>query len=175
MASAVISDCGQFRYRLEREILTNLSSGPVYAFFGINPSTADASLDDATVRKWRGFVSRWGGSRFIVGNVFAFRATDVKMLSQVPDPIGRLNNDYLKAIVAEADILVPCWGNSSKVPRELRLHLRWLMNQLRGAGKPLMTFGLSKSGDPMHPLMLGYDTQLVSLSEPRASIGGGNG
>ena len=83
--SAIISHCGKYRYRLDRMVS---DSGPVYAFFGVNPSTADASVDDATVRKWRGFVQRWGGSRFIVGNVFAYRATDVKELATAVDPFG---------------------------------------------------------------------------------------
>ena len=55
------------------------------AFFGVNPSTADASSDDSTVRKWRGFTQRWGGSRFIVGNVFAYRSTDVRQLAAVEE------------------------------------------------------------------------------------------
>jgi hypothetical protein len=158
--SAIISDCGKFRYRLEREVATE---GPVYAFFGVNPSTADASLDDATVRKWRGFVSRWGGSRFIVGNVFAFRATEVKELATATDPIGRLNNDHIASIIADADILVPCWGNRSKVPPSLRSSFRWLLQTLHATDKPIMAFGLSKSGDPLHPLMLGYSTPLIRL------------
>jgi len=156
--SAVLSDCGAYRYRLDRHVA---DAGPVYAFFGINPSTADASLDDATVRKWRGFVSRWGGSRFIVGNVFAFRSTDVKALATASDPIGRLNNDYLHQIIAEADILVPCWGDQGKVPPILRSSFHWMRQILGAAGRPVKTFGLSKGGYPMHPLMLGYDTPLI--------------
>ena len=161
--SAIISDCGTFRYRLERSVA---STGPTYAFFGVNLSMADASLDDATVRKWRGFVSRWGGSRFIVGNVFAFRATDVRELAAARDPIGRLNNDHIASIVADADILVPCWGNRAKVPPDLRSNFRWLLHLLHASGKPVMAFGLSKTGDPMHPLMLGYDTKLIRLESP---------
>ena len=158
--SAVLSDCGLYRYRLERSVA---ESGPVYAFFGVNPSTADAAVDDATVRKWRGFVTRWGGSRFIVGNVFAYRSTDVKALATAADPIGRLNNDHLKRIIEEADILVPCWGDQTKVPAELRMHFHWMRQVLAEAGKPVQSFGLSKGGFPMHPLMLGYDTRLVPL------------
>ena len=158
--SAVISECGKYRYRLERSIA---ESGPVYAFFGVNPSTADAELDDATVRKWKGFVSRWGGSRFIVGNVFAYRATDVRELARVHDPIGRQCNDHIRDMIGEADILVPCWGNVTKVPRDIRPNFRWLLRKLHDSGKPVMSFGLSKEGHPMHPLMLGYETKLVSL------------
>lgn len=155
--SAVISECGKYRYWLEREIA---ASGPVYAFFGVNPSTADASADDATVRKWKGFVSRWGGSRFIVGNVFAFRATDVRELSLAFDPSGPLNPEYIRKIAEEADVIVPCWGSRGKLPRHLRHHLEDTMKILRGFGKPVMTFGISQSGDPLHPLMLGYSTEL---------------
>lgn len=158
--SAVISECGLYRYRLDRKVSDN---GPVYAFFGVNPSTADAEQDDATVRKWTGFVSRWGGSRFIVGNVFAYRATDVRELSKVADPIGRRCNDYIREIVSEADVLVPCWGNITKVSPDLRPNFLWLKQKLDASGKPVMTFGLSKDGHPMHPLMLGYSTQLVSI------------
>lgn len=47
--SAILSACGKYRYRLEREVGMG---GPVYAYFGVNPSTADGSIDDATVRRW---------------------------------------------------------------------------------------------------------------------------
>lgn len=161
--SAVLSDDGLFRYRLEREVA---ESGAAYAFFGVNPSTADAEVDDATVRKWRGFVSRWGGSRFIVGNVFAFLATDVRALASAVDPIGRRNNDHLAQIIADADILVPCWGNRSKVPPALRSNFRWMLQTLHASGKPVMAFGKSKTGDPLHPLMLGYATPLTAWVQP---------
>jgi len=159
--SAVISECGRYRYRLERTVA---DQGPVYAFFGVNPSTADASIDDATVRKWRGFVSRWGGSRFIVGNVFAYRATDVKELARIDAPIGPLNDRYLHEICDEADILVPCWGDRAKLPQGLRKHLDYALSYVQSMGKPVMSFGLSKGGDPRHPLMLGYATPLIDLA-----------
>ena len=156
--NAVISSCGMYRYRLDRTVS---DSGPVFAFFGVNPSTADASSDDSTVRKWRGFTQRWGGSRFIVGNVFAYRATDVRQLATVEDAFGDLIGDHTTSIIAEADILVPCWGNTSKVPPSLRFAFDALMDALLSSGKPVKCFGLTASGDPRHPLMLGYSTSLV--------------
>lgn len=161
--SAIISPCGKYRYRLDRTVGMD---GPVYAFFGINPSTADASLDDATVRKWIGFTKVWGGSRFIVGNVFAYRATDVRDLVDDPCPAFSIENQtHLKAISAEADILVPCWGNTQKAPAGKRHIFSAAMHLLIKTGKPIKVFGLTKSGDPMHPLMLGYSTQLQEFSE----------
>lgn len=155
--SAIISPCGLYRYRLERIVAM---TGPVYAFFGINPSTADAREDDATVRKWIGFCKRWGASRFLVGNVFAYRATDVKTLATVDDPYGDDIGDHITDIISEADILVPCWGNTSKVPPKLQEAFDVLLDALMSSGKPVHCFGLTKVGDPMHPLMLGYDTPL---------------
>lgn len=160
--SAVISPCGQYRYRLEREIGL---SGPTYAFFGVNPSTADATVDDATVRKWIGFTTRWGAKRFIVGNVFAYRATDVGELARVEDPFGDDVGDHTTEIINESDILVPCWGNVSKVPPKLQFAFDVLLDALVSSGKPVMHFGLTKSGDPKHPLMLSYGTPLQPFGE----------
>lgn len=156
--SAVISPCGLFRYRLDRRVQ---DKGPVFAYFGVNGSTADADEDDHTVRKWTGFTRINGGRRFIVGNPFAYRATDVRKLAKVNDPIGPGNSSYLAEIIAEADILVPCWGNRTKVPRSLRFEFDRLERRIRESGKPVRIFGLTKSGDPMHPLMLGYETPLI--------------
>lgn len=138
----------------------------MYAFFGVNPSTADATIDDATVRKWKGFAKRWGGSRFIVGNVFAYRATDVRTLASVDDPFGPDIGDHVTDILNEADILVPCWGSIDKVPPRLQFAFDVLTDALTSSGKPVMHLGLTKSGDPKHPLMLGYDTPLVRWGEP---------
>lgn len=155
--SAIISSCGLYRYRLERTVGME---GPVYAFFGINPSTADASVDDATVRKWIGFTKAWGGSRFIVGNVFAYRSTDVKALASVEDAFGPDIGGHTTDIINEADILVPCWGCTDKVPPRLQFAFDVLMDALTSSGKPVKHFGLTNGGDPKHPLMLGYSTPL---------------
>lgn len=162
--SAVLSDCGTWRYRLERSL--GLLDGPRLAFFGVNPSTADAELDDATVRKWRGFAARASSPAFIVGNVFAFRATDVKELGRAPDPVGPENDRHLAEIIADADILVPCWGNQDKVPQPVRHRFEVVRRLLFASGKPVKVFGLTASGDPKHPLMLGYDTPLVDWILP---------
>lgn len=173
--SAIISECGKYRYRLERDRLQPLAeciidhdnfhplTGKTVAFFGVNPSTADASADDATVRKWIGFCRRWGVSRFIVGNVFSYRATDVRELANVPFQQGPQHFAHLEKIIEDADVLVPCWGNSDKVPKALRNQIDMMIDWLHRTGKPVMHFGLTASGDPKHPLMLGYDTPLTPL------------
>lgn len=161
--SAILSPCGLYRYRLDRTVAMD---GPVYAFFGVNPSTADASVDDATVRKWIGFTKKWNGGRFIVGNVFAYRATDVKALAAVEDAFGDDIGEHITDIIEEADILIPCWGNETKVPPQLRFAFDVLMDKLLDSGKPVMHFGKTKDGSPKHPLMLGYDTLLQEWATP---------
>lgn len=157
--SAIISECGRYRYRLERR---QDKTGPVVAFFGVNPSTADASAEDATTRKWHGFAERNGWGRYIVGNVFALRSTDVRALGvRGALPIGQDNTHHLLGICADADILVPCWGDSGKIPKRLRSHVQTTIRILENTGKPMFTFGLTKGGDPRHPLMLGYNTPIV--------------
>ena len=158
MSSAILSACGRYRYRLERDVGMD---GPVFAYFGINPSTADADLDDATVRRWRGFTLVSGGRRLIVGNVFGYRATDVRALAKAADPLGPDNSLHIARIIDDADVLVPCWGATGKVPDRLRGDFAVLAGKLQRSGKPVMHFGLTVSGDPKHPLMLGYDTPLT--------------
>lgn len=159
--SAIISACGQFRTRLERDVQMG---GIVVALFGVNPSTADASKNDATIRKDIGFAKVNGWRRIIKGNVFSYRATDVRALRTAPDPVGPDNAEHLRQIIADADMLVPCWGSRAKVPRELHRHIDALRDLLLASGKPVMAFGFAASGDPLHPLMLPYDTRLVRFT-----------
>ena len=80
--SAIISDCGFYRYRLDR------GAGRALAIIMVNPSTADAENDDPTIRKVLGFASRLDCSRIIVANKFAYRATDIQELRTARTPLG---------------------------------------------------------------------------------------
>jgi hypothetical protein len=94
-------------------------------------------------------------------NPFGAVATDVRELARMDDPIGADNRAHIDAAIADADVLVPCWGSRTKVPKLLRGYFAHMLNRMRLSGKPILIFGLTQSGDPMHPLMLGYDTQLI--------------
>lgn len=158
--SALVSGCGRYRYSLEREV-SMLGTGTV-VFIGVNPSTADAEFDDATIRKMSGFVDRWGYARFVVGNVFAWRATDVRDLpADRATAVGDMNYQHLLQMLSGADLVVPCWGNVSKVPPSHRAQFGMVRALLSVMSKPVMCFGLTNSGSPKHPLMLGYDTNLI--------------
>lgn len=159
--SAVLSPCGTWRYVLERTVNDR---GLTYLFAGVNPSKADALKNDHTSSKWIGFVERWGGWRYLAINPFAFRATDVRELQHAADPIGPDNDLHIERAIRQADVLVPCWGNRQKLPEPLRPRLDAVLAMLVASGKPVMCFGLTAGGDPLHPLTLSYKTPLVPLA-----------
>jgi hypothetical protein len=161
--TAVLSSCGIYRMRLERDLGSN---GPTVAILGVNPSTADASIDDQTIRKDIGFGRRLGWGRLIKGNKFAFRATDVKALRTAADPIGPENDMHLEQIMRDADMVIAAWGPLSKLPDRLRTRWRRVVAIADAVGKPLHCFGTAQDGHPRHTLMLAYETALTAWSHP---------
>jgi hypothetical protein len=55
---AKISECGQYRYWLRRPATCKPEVGTAL-FCMLNPSTADATKDDPTIRRCRGFSESW--------------------------------------------------------------------------------------------------------------------
>ncbi|RWB95624.1 MAG: DUF1643 domain-containing protein [Mesorhizobium sp.] len=157
--SAVISDCLTWRYRLDRDLGI---PGLVFAYLGVNGSTADGDEEDHTTMKWNQFTLQNGGGRYITGNPYAYRAKDVRALAAAVDPIGPENDRYIREILNEADVIVPCWGSRGKLPKHLRPRLDTLRDWIFSTKKPVKIFGLTASGDPKHPLMLPYSTQLIN-------------
>jgi hypothetical protein len=154
----VISECGRYRYRLERS--RNEGSGDT-VFIMVNPSTADHENNDHTIRKLLGFASRNGWDNLVVGNLFAFRATDVRELATAADPIGPENDEHLKAMISGALRLIFAWGPTSKLPKRLRTRWRTIYGMARDVGVIPHSLGPpAKDGHPCHPLMLPYTRRL---------------
>ncbi|WP_313167541.1 DUF1643 domain-containing protein [Massilia oculi] len=142
--SAIISDDGRYRYYLSRRWA---SEGKVIAFICLNPSTADASLDDPTVKKCIRMAKSWGGAALVIGNLFAYRSTDPLNLKKCADPIGSENDIWLKKIIAESDLVVAAWGtNGDLLDRNQKV--------LNAFGGQLYALRLTKDGHPSHPLYL---------------------
>lgn len=68
---AQFSGCGRYRYRLTRELGGKLT----ITFVMLNPSTADGTADNPTIRRCKGFARDWGYGRLVIVNLYAFRAT----------------------------------------------------------------------------------------------------
>lgn len=168
--SAIISDCGTYRYRLERH---GLSGAGTVAWIMVNPSTADAKEDDPTIRRVVGFSERMGAGWVIVGNKFAYRATDIHALHAL-DPHrgpaiarGPENDRHLAEIMRAAPIVIAAWGPLTKLPKSLRRRWMTVCQIADEAGAKLMCFGTAQDGHPRHPLMLAYDTPLIEWKAPR--------
>lgn len=166
--SAIISDCGTYRYRLERSVIGLDGGQGAIAFIMVNPSTADAEADDATIRKVKGFTARMGGSRAIVGNLFAYRATDINALKTAADPVGPENDDHLRQILGDADTCIVAWGALSKLPPSLRGRWRNLKSMADRLSVPLQCLGTAKDGHPLHPCMIGYERAVLDWTGPEA-------
>lgn len=155
--SAVLSPCGTYRYRLDRDLVGGSGQTTVIM---INPATADAETDDHTIRKLLGFgKGQW--ARLTVGNLFAFRATDVRGLAHARDPIGPENDWHLEQVIAEADRLVFAWGPLAKLPGALRTRWQVAARMAARAGRQPLSIGpVATDGHPKHPLMLPYSHTL---------------
>lgn len=154
---AVLSGDGQYRYRLWR-IWDDLA--PIMVWVLLNPSTADADVDDPTLRKCIGFARAHKHGGVILVNLFAYRATNPKELPKVSDPVGPENDQHLLWAV-NAPILatvVAAWG-ADRFARTQATRVRVMLR----AQRPLQCFGQSpKSRTPNHPLYLPYTTPLGS-------------
>ena len=145
--TAVFSKCRKYRYVLGRQWETSL---PSVLFVALNPSTADASRDDATVRRCVGFARSWGFGTLIIANLFAFRSTDPRCLVQVTDPVGPRNDRWLQRLSIDATLTIAAWGSHGQLANRAEQILPKLKN--------VHHLGLTKSGHPRHPLYLPAST-----------------
>ena len=161
--NAIFSPCGLYRYRLERDLGR---PGLTVAMIGVNPSIANDDRNDQTIRKDIGFGDRHAWGRLIKGNLFALVSTDIKGLRRLETGRDPINDDHLRQIMVDADLVVACWGPPSKVPSHLRPRWRTVAAISDAVGKPLHCLGTTKDGHPRHPLMTAYATPLTLWERP---------
>lgn len=160
---AIISACGQYRYRLERD---GPGEGQTTVIM-VNPSIADAETDDATIRKLKGFGERYQWGRLVVGNLFAFRSVEVRTMAISPDPIGPENDQHLMDMLREADRFVVAWGPMAKLPKRLRTRYRRVLEIASMVSRRPLSIGApARDGHPCHPLMLPYARELQPWERP---------
>jgi hypothetical protein len=150
-SEAVYSDCESYRYLLTRV----WAPGQKALFIMLNPSTATEVQNDPTVERCERRARALGFGAFRVTNIFAFRATDPRVMRAEPDPVGRDNDVAILDSVAWADVVVCAWGNHG-------LHLgrgAEVEALLRQTGAGLTHLGLTGQGQPRHPLYVSYSRQ----------------
>lgn len=164
---ARISECGLYRYTLDRKWGGPNNYYPM-VFIMLNPSTADANIDDPTIRRCIGFAQRERQTAIMVVNLFAYRATSPKDMRAAADPVGPSNDNYLDQIFMQCSLrghhVVAAWGaHGSHLKRDRAVWALAHKNAL-----DLQCLGVTKDGHPKHPLYLPNDAALVPWRPTKA-------
>lgn len=154
-----------YRYTLTRGPW--LGEGTVL-FVMLNPSTADETQDDPTIRRCIRFAQSWGFAALTVVNLYGLRSTDPRGLWRCDGhPVApAFENDLAIAIAAHgANLTVCAWGAD---PGPLPDRPRQVVDLL-SPGR-IVALGLTKDGHPRHPLYVRADAKPVpfTLAEPGA-------
>jgi hypothetical protein len=179
VASAVFDEREEYRYLLTRDFVPETGLGSV-TFIMLNPSTADALKNDPTITRCSNFAKAWGYSRLEVVNLFALRSTDPSRLKTAEDPTGGFTNDsHIVDSVRESEMTVLAWGAGGKLHGQGDRVLRLLERTLMRSGSVTSTcsrrllegwlhvLGLTKHGEPRHPLYLRHDAQPIRFEAAR--------
>lgn len=156
MNGAEFSPDGVYRYRLWREWDASL---PRCAFVMLNPSTADASQNDPTIRRCIGYATRWGYGALDVVNLFGYRATNPRELRTALDPVGPGNDEAILWAARVCRTVFAAWG----VHGAFRGRDRYVEQLLAEQSIGIYALGLTKDGHPRHPLYLPSDIREVVM------------
>lgn len=151
---ALLSPDGRYRYWLRRQLGED-PAAPALVFVMLNPSTADATTDDPTIRRCKAFAVRDGWGALEVVNLYALRSTDPAALWRDPDPVGPDNDRHLLAACRRAVAVVAAWGAAPGLRPSLRA--AQVAGMLEREGIRLVSLGRTGSGHPTHPLYVKAD------------------
>lgn len=156
---AYFSPDRHYRYALSRV----WGDGPMMLFIGLNPSTADETKLDPTMRRVLRFAQREGCGGMWMGNLFAIRATDPLDMRRHFSPIGPDNDQWLLDMAHWCANKIVCgWGTHGGWLDREREVIRLL------DGHKLHCLGQTKDGHPRHPLYLSSSTPLDDYTGPKS-------
>lgn len=157
LKDAILSDDRKYRYALSR--IWDVTKGKVM-FIMLNPSKADETEDDPTIRRCIGFAKSWGYGGIVVCNLFAYRSTDPKGLLKADNPFGDKNIFITRKLVDEVSIVVCAWGNSHIIKKfkgfSPSSHLEFCRDKM-------YHLGFTKQGWPTHPLFLRSELKPIKM------------
>tara|TARA_R100000656_G_scaffold60300_1_gene46780 strand:+ start:78 stop:599 length:522 start_codon:yes stop_codon:yes gene_type:complete len=111
--SAIISDCGLYRYRLDRE--WEGKTNHKVMFLMLNPSTANSDINDTTTTRCINYAKKWGYGGLIIGNIYPYRTKSPKELMAwkifgEKYSIFKRNQQHLEEMADEAHVIILAWG-----------------------------------------------------------------
>lgn len=152
-SSARLSECGRYRYDLIRRWRED---GLLANFIMLNPSTADANMNDPTIERCIRRVQHFDMAGLVVTNLFALRATDPQALRHEDDPVGPDNDGWLQYHAQMAGMVICAWGNHGALNGRAAAVVYHL---LAHCGIDLYCLTQTGAGEPGHPLYLPYETE----------------
>lgn len=163
--TAEISKCGRYRYHLARWWEYNK---PSVTFIMLNPSTADANVDDPTIKRCIKFAQRWGCGGIQVVNLFALRTPSPDVMKASAAPEGIFNPQSILNAAQTSAWVICAWGNHGAH----RGQAERVMKILQGHGVKTYCLGTTDSGQPKHPLSRGkgfipYDFKPIPYNTER--------
>jgi len=160
--TAIFDPTERYRYVLTREL--DPANQRRMLCVALNPSTANADVNDPTVTRLMGYARRWGYGHLTVCNIFAFRGTDPRSLYQVADPIGPENDAHISEQARLHDLVLCGWGNHGcevkSAHGDFTKRGRQVQQVLEVASDPRI-FGLTGKLQPLHPLYLASDMPAI--------------
>lgn len=144
----------RYRYRLWR---TWDSTRKHVVFIMLNPSIADANVNDPTVERCERRAMDWGWGGLVVVNLFGLIATYPKDLLRADDPVGPDNDLHITAALVGAGIVVGAWGAHGSY----RGRSKAVKAILANSNCRWQHLGLTQSGEPRHPLYIALAVQPV--------------
>lgn len=164
--TATISTCDRYRYRLERIWDADRFSA---LWIMLNPSTADGTRDDATIRRCVSFSKGWLCGGIVVVNLFGLRATHPRDLRASEAPNGPDNDQHLRIVAARSwGRVVAAWGCSGgRLASNRAIELMTGSGALAGIG--MKCLGMTKDGSPRHPVRLAAASRLEPFLAPESA------
>ncbi len=151
-SGAVMDASRKYRFLLWRF----WNDSPRVLFVGLNPSTANELQNDPTIRRCLGFAEKWGYGGMYFCNLYSYVSTDPRLLSS-EEALHRANLPAIMMATSLSVLTVAAWGDGVKLVKNgqsVAEHIKELI-------EPSMCFGLTRRGNPKHPLYLSIDAQLV--------------
>jgi len=160
-AGAIFDEDRVYRYVLWRR----WGIGPAVVWIMLNPSTADETDLDPTLRRCQDFTMRWGHPAMVILNLYGLRSTDPKGLWEVDDPYGPDNLRHIEEQCKDAALVVLGWGTNAKPEAVARV-----LSVLRDLGVETFCLRRTKEGHPEHPLYLPKRLAPVPWHQPGHAI-----
>ncbi len=156
-SEAVFSPCKKARFVLIRQWHFEETVKTIM-WIGMNPSTADETVDHPTVKKEIGFSQRWGYGKYIKTNIIPYGSTnpnkiDYKLLNK----FAYENLTTILNLARNVDCVLACWGRNNK----LKQWANQVYNVLTIQKTEIFCLGKNRDGSPKHPLYLKSHLQPV--------------